>query len=41
MPFELYKKDNKTNEYFHKDTSYFWIDEESYLNWNKIGEELS
>ena len=41
MPFELYKKDIKTNEFFHKDTSYFWIDEESYLNWNKIGKELS
>ena len=41
MPFEMYKKDSKSDNFFHKDTSFFFINEESYLNWNKIGKELS
>lgn len=41
MPFEMYKKDSKSDNFYHKDTSFFFINEESYLNWNKIGKELS
>ena len=41
MPFEMYKKDGESDNFYHKDTSFFFINEESYLNWNKIGKELS
>tara|TARA_B100000787_G_scaffold136312_1_gene105117 strand:+ start:836 stop:1897 length:1062 start_codon:yes stop_codon:yes gene_type:complete len=37
MPFEIHAKDLQTGEISYKDTSFSWIDKESYINWRKIG----
>ena len=37
MPFEIHAKNLQTNEISYKDTTFYWIDSQSYIKWNKIG----
>ena len=39
-PYELYKKDQRNDHYYFKDTAFTWIDEKSSLAWSKIGPVL-
>lgn len=41
MPFEIHKDDPKKGGIITKDTSISWIDEQSYLEWSKIGDVIS
>ena len=41
MPFEMHGDNPKKGGIHSKNTSFSWIDEESYLNWTVIGETIS
>ncbi|MDB2345066.1 hypothetical protein N9V41_03135 [Candidatus Pelagibacter bacterium] len=36
-PYEFYKKDQKKNEYYFKDTAFTWMDKKNSFEWSKIG----
>lgn len=40
MPFEIHKDDPKKGGIITKDTSITWIDEQSYLEWSRIGDVI-